>query len=255
MRISGPLILPDVGQRAQRHHLPLDVADLQLADLLHLVAEAGVGLDDHLPGAAEAIEVVDVQRAEAGLQGVEDGRQRHAHRHALEPVDVGVELRGVGAEDVRLDDQQRLLRISRVHLFAGHRRQVVGLRLERLQAEVAAVFDHQLEPAGAADAADRRRREHADHRLGNLLDASLLQLVGDLGRVQPRLLTLGELVEDHEHRAEVRVVGAEDERLAGHRHRVLDPRRVQAYLLHAIGDLPGPFDRAAASGSCTFTIR
>ena len=53
-----------------RHHAAGAVADLQLLDVLDLVAELGVGLDDHLPGAAEEVEVVDVQRAQVDLQGV-----------------------------------------------------------------------------------------------------------------------------------------------------------------------------------------
>ena len=43
------------------------------------VRNVGVGLDVHLPGAAEAVEVVDVERAEVDLQRVEDVVERHAH--------------------------------------------------------------------------------------------------------------------------------------------------------------------------------
>ena len=39
-------------------------------------AEAGVGLDVDLPGAAELVEVVDVERAHVDLQGVEDVVER-----------------------------------------------------------------------------------------------------------------------------------------------------------------------------------
>ena len=55
------------------------------------LAEVRVGLDVHLPGPAELVEVVDVVRAEVDLQGVEDVADLHAQGHALGPVDVQVE--------------------------------------------------------------------------------------------------------------------------------------------------------------------
>ena len=51
---------------------PVAVADLELPDLLGRAAERPVGLELDLPGAAELVEVVDVQRAHVDLQRVED---------------------------------------------------------------------------------------------------------------------------------------------------------------------------------------
>ena len=48
------------------------VARLEPADLFGLQAERGLGLHVHLVGAAEAVEVVDVERAEVDLQRLED---------------------------------------------------------------------------------------------------------------------------------------------------------------------------------------
>ena len=56
---------------------PLRIADLEAADVVGVHAEGGVGLDVHLPGAAELVEVVDVQPAQVDLQRVEDFAQRH----------------------------------------------------------------------------------------------------------------------------------------------------------------------------------
>ena len=64
-RAAGVL---DVDQRAQRHALAVGVADLQLADVLDAHAVARVGLDVDLPVAVLEGEVVDVGRAEVGLQ-------------------------------------------------------------------------------------------------------------------------------------------------------------------------------------------
>ena len=77
---------------------PAAVADLQLAHLLGRAAERAVGLELDLPGAAELVEVVDVQRAHVDLQRVEDVADAHAHRLDLDAVDVGVQLRRVRAE-------------------------------------------------------------------------------------------------------------------------------------------------------------
>ena len=62
---------------------PLVVADLELLEVLDLLAEVCVGLHVDLPGAAEAVEVVDVERAEVDLQRVEHLVHRHAHRLGL----------------------------------------------------------------------------------------------------------------------------------------------------------------------------
>ena len=65
-------------QRADGNHVALGVADLQ-AHILRLHAEGYVGLDGDLPGAAEEVEVVDVQSAQLGLQRVEGVTEHHAH--------------------------------------------------------------------------------------------------------------------------------------------------------------------------------
>ena len=63
-----------------------------------LGAEAALGLRAHLERAAEAVEVVHVDRAEVDLQRVEDVAERHVQLLRLHAVDVGEELRRAGAE-------------------------------------------------------------------------------------------------------------------------------------------------------------
>ena len=99
----------DVGQRAQRDHLSLVVADLQQIDVVDLVAEIALGLDVDLPVAAEGVETVDVERAEIDLQRLIHVVQRYSQRGDLGPVDVQVELRRGGAELRGHADQRRLL--------------------------------------------------------------------------------------------------------------------------------------------------
>ena len=78
--------------------VPGVVANLELLDVLDLLAELGVGLDVHLPGAAEAVEIVDVERAEVDLERVEDFGHGDAHGLGLVAVDVEEEPGRVGAE-------------------------------------------------------------------------------------------------------------------------------------------------------------
>ncbi len=58
----------------------------------------GVGLHVHLPGPAEPVEVVDVERAQVHLQRVEDLADRDAHRLGGRAVDVEIQPGRVGPE-------------------------------------------------------------------------------------------------------------------------------------------------------------
>ena len=80
MIITGPLTsriwasVPSgtMPPRSLRTRRPRQVVDL--------LAEVGVALDVDLPGAAEPVEVVDVERAEVDLQRVEQLGDRDAQR-------------------------------------------------------------------------------------------------------------------------------------------------------------------------------
>ena len=61
-----------------------------------------------------------------------------------------------------------LITPTRPGLQVGLLGQVVGLPLQHVEPDVAAVFDHQLEAAGVAQPVDRRRTEHRDLRLLDL---------------------------------------------------------------------------------------
>ena len=80
----------------------LCVAHIDAVDVVDVVAKRRLGLDIDLPGAAEHVEVVDVEAAERRLQGVEDVADLDAQHLRLVAVDVEIDLRrvgGVGAED------------------------------------------------------------------------------------------------------------------------------------------------------------
>ena len=68
----------------------------KLADVVGVPPEFLVGLDVHLPGSAELVEVVHIVRAEVDLERIEKLADRHAKGHTFRPVDVQEEPRGIG---------------------------------------------------------------------------------------------------------------------------------------------------------------
>ena len=86
------------GEVRQRHHLALAVAHLQLLDVVDRLAERVLGLDVDLPGAAEAVEVVDVVRPERRLQRRAHVVDRHAPVLGLGAVDDQLQPGRVGPE-------------------------------------------------------------------------------------------------------------------------------------------------------------
>ena len=61
----------DIGDRAQRDEITLGRAHAHSKDIFDLLAICRVGLNLDLPGAAKAIEVVDIRAAHRGLQCAE----------------------------------------------------------------------------------------------------------------------------------------------------------------------------------------
>src|SRR5207237_8834413 len=103
-------------------------------------------LDVELLGTAEAIEVVDIERAEVYLQRIENLAHGDGHRLGLDAINVQVQPRRIGPEA----GEQSL----QADNIAGRGHDLVGHILQRLQAAVAAVLDDDLESS---------RRPHALH--------------------------------------------------------------------------------------------
>src|SRR5262249_37774316 len=126
-------------QGSQRDHLADAVADLELLQVLDLPAEIGIRLHVDLPGAAELVEIVYVQRTEVDLQGVEDLAHRNAHGLGRGAVDVEVEPGGIGAEAGE--------RIAQTGRLCALDNDAIGNVLQRLAPEVGSVLDNNLETA------------------------------------------------------------------------------------------------------------
>ena len=130
------------------------VARLELRDIARRGAERRVGLRDHLLGAAEVVEVVDVEAAEIDLQRLEDVGDGDVLLLGLDAVDVGVELRNAGAEGARTAPLSSRIACA-LRRSARRSRPASSCGVAR----AGAILDLHLEPARAADAAHRRRRE------------------------------------------------------------------------------------------------
>ncbi len=207
---------------------------------------AAVGLDVHLPGPAESVEVVHVVAAEVSLQGVEHIIQRHPHRLGLLAVDVEIELGRLGAEAVEDADE--------AGLAVGPGRQAVRPGLERVEVHVPGGLHHHPEPARIAQAADRRRGEDEDLGLRDLSPEAVPESGEDRLGGMLRRPTLLERLEDHEHVRVIRAVGVLDERRPRDGDRMGDAGRFHHDLLDR-GDYLDRASSEAASGSWTFTTR
>ena len=144
----------DRDEGSQRDHVARGIAGLEPDDILGLQPKIGLGLRGDRIGAAEGVEVVDVQRAQVHLHGVEELLHRDALRLRLLTIDVGIDLRHVHLVAGEQAAQRRGL--------IALRQQVLGLLVEFLEAQAAAILDLHAKPADRAQAHDRRRREHGD---------------------------------------------------------------------------------------------
>ena len=156
--------------------------------------------------AAELVEVVDVERAELGLQGGEELVQRHALLLRLVAVDVDPDLRHVGLEGGEDVAQLRA---------AGWPATISARSAAASSCEIAAprVLKLEVEAAGGAEAADGRRIEgdHVRLRDRGELAADALQ---DALRPGARRVALEPRLQDGEQHAAVGRGGAGEEAVA-----------------------------------------
>ena len=195
-----------------------------------------VGLDVHLPGPAEPVEVVDVERAEVDLQRVEQVGERHAL--APEPRPGRCRRRAAARSSRKLVNTP-----ASCGCWLAWRDQRLA-RPEQLDARPAPPRSSQLhlEAAGGPQPVDRRRREHGDERL---LDRREACVQAPEPRRDPESSGRSALVERLEHDEHDRRVGRVDEPVR--------PRgRRTATVCATPGCLPGD---ARPSSGCTASVR
>ena len=80
-------------QRAERNHVAIAPANVELIDVVRVDAKLWFCLHQHAPGPAEPIEVVDVQTAEKRLERGIHVRHRHTERLRFVRIQIDTELR------------------------------------------------------------------------------------------------------------------------------------------------------------------
>ncbi len=200
---------------AEGDHLALGVAGFELSDVGGVGAEGGVGLGDDAEGAAEVIEVVDVETAEVDLQSLENVGDGDFFLFGFGAIDVGVELGDVGAEGAVERGE------ARIGAGGGDERAGDGLEFLRGGAS-GAIFDLHFETDVQSDAADGGRREHEGEAFLHLAEGSHEVSGEGVGGLSGFSGAFVEAVEREEHDAGVGLVGAGEEVEAGDGEGVVD---------------------------------
>src|SRR6266478_2913120 len=131
------------------NHVAALSAGLEAADILGAQAKAGLRLCVDLVGAAEAVEVIDVQGAQIHLHGVEEVLHIDAGGLELLAIHVDLNLRNIDLETREQPSQLRALPRLGQH--------ILGLTIQLIGALIAAILDLQLEAADLAQPLNRRR--------------------------------------------------------------------------------------------------
>ena len=92
-------------QRPERDHVAAYVSNLELGDVIGSRSIRSIRLRDHLVGATELVEVVDVLGAEIDLQRREQIGEPDAELLGLVAIDIGEELGNVDLEARELTAQ------------------------------------------------------------------------------------------------------------------------------------------------------
>ena len=195
---------------------------MKQADVFRLRAVVAFGLDEDLPLPAEAVEVVHEVAAHEGLQRLADLREIDALRQDLVAIDVD--------EDLRHGRQERAVGRSDLRPLAHSFEEAVQVLAEEGHVAARAIFEHEGDAAGRADAGNRRRRKGEADSLRDggelLVDAPLERGVLLLGRGS----LFPWLQRDEEKRVERGVDGAE-QIVADHGRDVRDAGRVEQRFL------------------------
>ena len=190
-------------------------------------------------GAAEQVEVVDIGRAEVGLDRIGDVLDGNAELLRLDLIDVDEDLRRVRGERREHgggEEQRRLARCC--DEFVGRRRQ-------QLRTTALPVLDAHGETAAGADARDRRRWDHDDEGASDGRQP-LAQIRRDHLRVEPLLEAHLRFFEHWKQRRRVARLSAGRSRQTRKDRDMRNSGRIERDALDPPNDLGGPRQRGRA---------
>jgi hypothetical protein len=183
--VAGKIGAERVDERrdvAERHHVARGVTDLYPREVVRTVPERKIGLGRHVVGPAIHVEVVDVARTKVGLDGAVGVLAQDAKHLGPLAIEVDLDLRRRGRERGVDTDQPRG--------GVGGGDEIVRRLGESGRAQTRPVLQPHGEPAGAADAGDRRRLDDQDVGTidaGHALYQLLLDRLGGLAVLHPLL--------------------------------------------------------------------
>jgi hypothetical protein len=151
--IGRGLIL-EVSDCANRYHLATGIADLKPSNIFLIPAKLLVGLNHHLVGAIQVVEVVYIGRTQVDLQRGEHVGRCQPDLLGFLTVDVHIQGRRAGVIEGKHTSERRIL--------VGRRDKRIGRSGEFLRCVVSMILDHELESTGGAQPLHWRRIDHDD---------------------------------------------------------------------------------------------
>ena len=227
----------EIDHAAEHHHVAVGVAGAQPRQVGGSLRNGRSACAGDVIGAAEQVEVVDIGRAEIGLDRVVDGGDRHAELLRLDAVDVDEDLRRVGGERREHRGEPRVL--------ARGGDKFVGRGRQQLRTAALAILDAHGEAAAGADAGHGRRRNDDDEGALDCREA-LAQVGGDGGGGQALLQAHLRLVEHRKQRRRIAGLRARRAREAGKAGDADDAGRIQRDPLDLAHHMGGALQRRGA---------
>ena len=129
-------------------------AGSKVSNVLGILTKGDLSLRNDSEGAPEDVEIIHVDRSELSLQRRENVFHRNVEHLRLCAVDVGVELRCVGAKAAEEADEFRPLRASGDDFLGG--------LLESGESATTAILNHHAKSADVSHPADRWGRKNKD---------------------------------------------------------------------------------------------
>ncbi len=237
------------GEVRQRHHAALAVAHLELLDRRPgRWRKTFLGLDVHLPGAAELVEVVDVVRPQVGLQRRPHVVDRHAAVLGLDAVDDQLQPGRVGPE---AGEQPFEPRVGARRRPPPRPRSSAGPAGRCRRGSCRMILKPPAVPRPSTGGAPKMFTIAFGHFLLQLVLKRAAMASADSAASRP----LVEVVEHQIKRAEIGRIGVEQDRLSGDGDGVLDALACRRAISSICCTTSSVRATEAASGSCTLTSR
>src|SRR6185312_4670913 len=188
--------------RSERNNSARVIARLQQANIVRTQAKSRVGLCRDAIGASEECEIVHVCRSKISLQRAEDVAERHIHTLRFDSINIEPKLRNVRAKS------RQVIRQTGGLICLSHHGE--SLRLQLVEAGVAAILNKQFVTTGITDTGHGRRRKSNHQSFGNLRAHTRIYFRQNRRQTLVARFSVGKFFEWKKHRGCVRLIAAEE---------------------------------------------